>query len=88
MTNSITSLADFRVKNGMTYDQLGEFLGFDRRAKSRAWELCNGSRPSLALAAQIERVTDGAVPMQSWVAPCAPAGDPPQDAPAGEGEAA
>lgn len=50
--------------NGISNSQLAESLGVDH---STAWRLANGRmRPGLDLAAKIERITQGAVPIASW----------------------
>jgi transcriptional regulator with XRE-family HTH domain len=84
--NSVRMLNNYLEQNGISHAEFARRIGLTRQS---VWRICNGKQGvSLELAAHIEHATNGAVPMQSWVAPSAPAGDPPPTAPAGEGEAA
>ena len=48
---------------GMTYEKLGALLHVSRQT---IWAWVNGSVPSEAIKADIEKHTDGAVPANSW----------------------
>lgn len=63
----MTDLRAYLKSAGITQDAFAALIG---ASKGHVSELANGSkRPSLELAAAIERLTDGAVPAISWVAP-------------------
>lgn len=56
----------FLKERGMTQGAAAAALGISR---THMTQILNGRKvPSLALACRIERMTDGAVPMASWIA--------------------
>lgn len=55
--------ANWLKKTGCTQMQAAERL---RRSQSLISKLCNGGRPSVTLAIEIEEWTDGEVPALSW----------------------
>lgn len=58
-------LAGYLRGRQITQSAFAQRLGINQATVSK---LCSGKLPSFALAASIERATDGAVPLQAWSA--------------------
>lgn len=57
-------LRQYRKAKGLTQEQFAKEAGVSQSYLS---EIENGGRPGFELAARIERITNGEVPMASWI---------------------
>jgi transcriptional regulator with XRE-family HTH domain len=65
--SGMTNLASFLLRSGRSRGDVANALGISRSYFS---ELESGVKtPGLALAVEIERLTEGAVPVASWLEP-------------------
>lgn len=62
----MTRFSKYLKTEGVKQETLAERLGVTQGTISRL--KCDAAKPSLELAVQIERITNGAVPVSSWVA--------------------
>lgn len=65
----MSNLANFLSSSGITQEDFAASIGVTQATVSRLASKKHKMKPGLELAVAIERATDGAVPVTSWVAP-------------------